>query len=349
MNKLSPLCQPCIPVQNTRNRRYRFLIAAFGAAVLFLSVAASLAFGSRHVSMNEIVGGLIHSDARSLGEIVVQERIPRTVFGLMAGAALGMAGALMQAITRNPLADPGILGVNTGAALFVVAGIAFLGAGTLGQYILLALIGSTVSAMFVYTMGSRGRGGATPVKLALAGAGSNAALSSLVSAVLLPRAKVMNEYRFWQAGGIGGASWESIRAVAPVLAAGAVLGLITTAALNALALGDDVATGLGVRTGRVRLFAALAGVLLCGATTALAGPIGFVGLMVPHVIRMAVGSDQRWILPLSAVGGAAMLLISDVIGRLLGSPGELEVGIVTAFLGAPVLVIIAMRSKVRAL
>lgn len=327
----------------------RLLIAAFGAAVLALSVAASLALGSRPVRLDEIVGGLLHADALSLGETVVRERIPRTVFGLMAGAALGMAGALMQAVTRNPLADPGILGVNTGAALFVVAGIAFLGAGTLGHYILLALIGSMVTAVFVYAVGSLGRGGATPVKLALAGAASSAALSCLVSAILLPRAKVMNEFRFWQVGGIGGATWEGIGAVAPLLAAGAVLGLFSAPALNAMALGDDVAAGLGVRTGRVRLLAAFAGVLLCGATTALAGPIGFVGLMIPHVVRLGVGSEQRWVIPLSAMGGATILLISDVIGRLLGSPGELEVGIVTAFLGAPVLIAIAMRSKVRAL
>jgi iron complex transport system permease protein len=260
-----------------------------------------------------------------------------------------MSGALMQAITRNPLADPGILGVNTGAALFVVAGIAFLGIETPGQYIALALLGSAVSAMFVYAVGSIGGKGATPVKLALAGAAASAAMSSLISAIMLPRAAVMDAFRFWQVGGIGGVTWQSMRAVVPFLAAGGLLGLFSSPSLNALALGDDTATGLGVRAGRARILGAAAGVMLCGATTAIAGPIAFVGLMVPHVIRLAIGVDQRWIIPLSAIGGAVILLFSDVIGRILGRPGELEAGIVTAFLGAPVLIFAASRSKVREL
>jgi iron complex transport system permease protein len=312
-----------------------------------LGVSASLALGSRQISLDDVIGGLIHDVPENLGETIAQKRIPRTVFGILAGAALGMSGALMQAITRNPLADPGILGVNTGAALFVVVGIAFLGISAPAQYILLALLGSSVSAVFVYAIGSIGGKGATPVKLALAGSATGAALSSLVSAVMLPRAAVMDAFRFWQVGGIGGATWESMRAIIPFLVVGVIVGIFSSPSLNALALGDDVATGLGVRTGRARILGAAAGVMLCGATTALAGPIAFVGLMVPHVIRLAVGVDQRWIIPLSAIGGAVVLLFSDVIGRLLGSPGELEAGIVTAFIGAPTLIAVAARSKAR--
>ena len=255
----------------------------------------------------------------------------------------------MQAITRNPIADPSILGVNTGASLFVVSGIAFFNISSANQYIWLALAGAAITAIFVYGIGSLGHGGATPIKLALAGAATNAALSSLVSAVILPRTEVMNAFRFWQVGSVSGATWDGIITVSPFLIVGMVIGILLTTALNALALGDDVATGLGVRTGTVRMLGAFAGVLLCGATTALTGPIGFIGLIVPHIMRLICGPDMRYIVPMSAVGGAILLTLADTIGRLIGMPGELEAGIVTAFLGAPILISIAMRVKVRSL
>jgi iron complex transport system permease protein len=323
-------------------------------AALFISFitlavvsALSLALGSRSVRLEEIIEGLFGDQARSMGAIVVRRRIPRTVFGLIAGGALGMSGALMQAVTRNPLADPGILGVNTGASLFVVVGIAFFGIASPTQYLAFALCGAMISAAFVYAVSAIGRGGVTPIKLALAGAATSAAFSSLISAVMLPRASSMESFRFWQVGGVGGATWPGIAAVAPFLAAGAGLGVYSAPSLNALALGDAVAASLGVRVGLMRCVGAVAGVLLCGAATALAGPIGFIGLMVPHSVRLLAGADQRRLIPLSAVGGAAILVFSDLIGRLLGAPGELEVGVVTAFLGAPVLIAIAARSKVR--
>lgn len=317
--------------------------------ILLVCVLASLAFGARFVSFEDVINALIYSKKETLSEIVVKERIPRTVFGIIAGAALGVSGALMQAITRNPIADPSILGVNTGASLFVVSGIAFFRIGSSGQYIWFALIGAAVTSVFVYGIGSMGYGGATPIKLALAGAATSAALSSVVSAIILPRTQVMNAFRFWQVGSISGATWESITAVIPFLVIGFIIGILTSPALDALALGDDVATGLGVRTGVVRLMGAFAGVLLCGATTAIAGPIGFIGLMVPHTMRLICGPNLRLIIPMSAIGGAILLTISDVFGRLIGSPSELEAGIVTAFLGAPILIIIAMKAKVRAL
>jgi iron complex transport system permease protein len=316
---------------------------------LVICMIASLAFGARNIPFNEITNALLHFDAASISHIVVRERIPRTVFGLIAGASLGVSGVLMQAITRNPIADPSILGVNTGASLFVVSGIAFFHINTAGQYIWFALTGAAITAIFVYGIGSMGQGGATPIKLALAGAATSAALSSLVSAIILPRTDVMNAFRFWQVGSISGANWQGISSVLPFLILGLVIGILSSPALNALALGDDVATGLGVRTGTVRAAGALAGVLLCGATTALAGPIGFVGLMVPHTVRLLCGPNLRLIIPMSAVGGAIVLTLADIIGRLIGSPGELEAGIVTAFLGAPILIFIAMRTKVRSL
>ena len=330
-------------------RPRRGLALGLGAAVLLVCVIASLAFGAREVGLDDILAGLSGADPQTVGAIAVRERIPRTVLALLAGAALGVSGALLQAVTRNPLADPGILGINHGASLFVVAGIAFAGIDTLQQYLWLALAGAALTAVFVYLIGSMGRGGATPVKLALAGAATTAALSSLVSAVLLPRIEVMTVFRFWQVGGVAGASWEGMLTIAPFLGVGALIAALSARPLNALALGDEVAAGLGVRTARVRLLAGLAAVLLCGATTAVAGPIAFLGLMVPHVVRLLTGPDQRWILPLSAIGGAAVLTVSDVVGRVAGRPGELEAGVVTALLGAPVLISIARRTRVRAL
>lgn len=314
-----------------------------------LCILVSLAFGARYIGFAEVMDTLINSKSDTINQIVVNERIPRTIFGIIAGAALGVSGALMQSITRNPIADPSVLGVNTGAALFVVIGIAFFQISIPEAYIIFALLGAGITAVFVYAVGSLGYGGATPIKLALAGAATSAALSSIVSAIILPRADVMNAVRFWQVGSTSGATWQGIVAVFPFLAVGILLGIALTPALDALAMGEEIATGLGVRIGLVRLGGAFAGVLLCGATTALAGPIGFVGLMVPHIMRMVCGPSLRLIIPMSAIGGSVILILSDVLGRLIGSPGELEAGIITAFIGAPILIIIAMRSKVRAL
>ncbi|MBW4081456.1 iron ABC transporter permease [Paenibacillus sp. S150] len=317
--------------------------------LLGICVVASLALGARTISFSELMDGLFHPDIQSFGANVVRKRISRTVFSLFCGAALGVSGALMQSVTRNPIADPSILGVNTGAALFVVCGIAFLNISSASEYIWLALAGAAITAVFVFGIGSMGRGGATPIKLVLAGAATSAALSSLVTAIMIPRSYVMDQFRFWQVGSVGSGTWSSIATFSPFLIVGLLIGFITAPALNALALGDDVATGLGVRTGTLRFIAALAGVLLCGATTALAGPIGFIGLLSTHVMRLILGSDLRFVIPMSALSGAIILTLSDVCGRLIGRPGELEVGVVTAFIGAPILILLAMRSKVRSL
>lgn len=324
-------------------------VLLFSIILLGISILASLAFGSRTVGWNEIMDGLFHPDIQSHGANVVRQRIARTVFSLMCGAALGVSGALMQSVTRNPIADPSILGVNTGAALFVVCGISFFHIGTAGQYIWFALAGAILTAIFVFGIGSMGSGGATPLKLVLAGAATSAALSSLVMAIMIPRSNVMDQFRFWQVGSVGAGNWDSISIFVPFLLVGILIAFFSAPALNALALGDEVATGLGVRTGTLRLVAAFGGVLLCGAATALAGPIGFIGLLATHVMRLLIGPDLRYIIPMSAVAGAIILTISDVCGRLLGSPGELEVGVVTAFIGAPILILITMKAKMRAL
>ena len=329
----------------------RKFIKVFILLIILLGVCilASLAFGSRMVEWTDVLDGLFHPDVQSHEANVVRQRIVRTIFSLMCGAALGVSGALMQSVTRNPIADPSILGVNTGASLFVVCGIAFLNINSADEYIWLAIAGAIITAIFVFGIGSMGSGGATPLKLVLAGAATSAILSSLVVAVMIPRTNVMDQFRFWQVGSVGAGNWDSISLFIPFLLVGMLIAIFTAPALNALALGDDVATGLGVRTGTIRFAAAFGGVLLCGVATALAGPIGFIGLLATHLIRLVIGPDLRIVIPLSALSGAIILTISDVCGRLLGSPGELEVGIVTAFIGAPILILITMKAKMRAL
>ncbi|RXZ77384.1 iron ABC transporter permease [Paenibacillaceae bacterium] len=335
--------------QNWRVPKHFKLILLCSVILLGVCAAASLMLGSRVIGFAEMMDGLFRPEVDSYEANIVRKRISRTVFSLCCGAALGVSGALMQSVTRNPIADPSILGVNTGAALFVVSGMAFLNVGSAQSSIWLALVGAGLTAIFVYGVGSMGRGGATPIKLVLAGAATSAALSSLVSAILLPRAYVMDQFRFWQVGSMGAGSWSSVATIAPFLILGLLIAIITAPALNALALGDEAAAGLGVRLGVLRLIAAFAGVILCGATTALSGPIAFVGLLATHVMRLILGPDLRYVIPMSAVSGALILTLSDVCGRVIGRPGELEVGVVTAFVGAPILILLAIRSKVRSL
>ena len=267
----------------------------------------------------------------------------------MAGAALAVSGSVMQAVTRNPIADPSILGVNTGASLFVVCGIAFFHISSGNQYIWLAFAGASITAVLVYGLASAGHEGATPVKLALAGAAASTALQSLVNTVMLPNTQVMNQFRFWQTGSISGAAWSDIRLLLPYFLTGFILCIFLASSLNTLALGDEAATGLGLNVPLIRAVSTVASVLLCASTTALAGPISFIGLMIPHLVRLLLGSDMRRIIPVSAVCGSCLLLIADVLGRVLGRPGELESGIITTLIGAPVFVFIIRKVKVRSL
>ncbi len=332
-------------------RQLRRCLAALALLTVLAVVAAlcSIAFGSRIVGFEEIVGGLTGSRS-DIGALVVAERVPRTVVALVAGAALGVSGALMQAVTRNPIADPGILGVNTGASLAILIGVTFLGISGASQFLWFALIGAAVTAVLVYTIGSLGPGGPTPVKLALAGVATSAALSCVISAVMLPLAQGLDDYRFWQMGSLGRGTWSSLTTIAPFLAVATLLAVLVAGPLNSLALGEEMAIGLGVNVTRTRLAAAGAGVLLCSAVTAVVGPIGFVGLMVPHTVRMLCGPDHRWLLPLSALCGADLLTLSDVLGRIVSRPSAaLPVAVVTAFVGAPILIMIARGAKVREL
>lgn len=333
------------PVRRPRTRLLWLLLVL---AALLAGCALSVVIGTRDVGWAEIASAL-GGGRDSIGEAVVAVRLPRTLLAALAGASLGLSGAVMQGVTRSPLADPGILGVNAGAAMAVVIGMAWFGIESLSAFLWTAILGAGATAVLVYAIGSLGRGGATPLKLALAGAATAIAVSSLTVAILLPRADIAGGVQSWQIGGVGGATPEAITAMLPFLAAGFALSLLSARNLNMLALGDDTAAGFGVPVALTRLIAATGAVLLCGATTAICGPIGFVGLVVPHLCRLLVGVDHRWLLPFSALAGAVLLLLSDVLGRILARPAELDVGIITAFVGAPAFIWIVRRRRIREL
>jgi len=309
----------------------------------------SISLGAKSIAFTKVIDVLLGNDPDSLEATIILQRIPRTVFGILAGGALGISGALMQSITRNPIADPSILGVNTGASLFVVAGIAFFNITVAYQYIWLAIIGAGVTAVFVYSVASMGKDGATPLKLALSGSAVSIVLGSLVSTIMLPNNRVMEAFRFWQVGSIGSATWENIMLISPFLIVGFIISMFISGYLNNLALGDEAATALGTNVVMTRTIGALSSVLLCGATTALAGPIGFVGLIIPHIIRLIFGSEMSKMLPLSFLGSAILMLVSDIIGRVISLPGETEVGIVTAVIGAPVFILAIRKGRVKSL
>ncbi len=335
--------KPAVSWMNKRKVRVWVIIALIA---LVGCAAVSIACGVKSVGIRSI-GGLFMDNGAPQSEVaIVRARVPRTVFGILAGASLGLSGLLMQAITRNPIADPSILGVNTGASLFVVAGMAFFRISKGSHYILLAFTGALLTAALVYGMAQVGRGAVTPVRLALSGAAAGTALQSLVNTIMLPDTQVMDQFRFWQTGSIGGASWTDIRLILPWIIIGIALAVYLVPSLNALALGDETAAGLGIHVGRIRLMAAISGVLLCASVTALAGPIGFVGLMVPHLMKLLFGSDLHIVLPFTAIGGACLLLLADTAGRILGRPGELESGMITALIGAPVFIAIIRKVKV---
>ncbi|MBK1696607.1 FecCD family ABC transporter permease [Rhodovibrio salinarum] len=343
---MSGTATPSATVESLRRpgrARFGWLLTVLAAllAACFLSVS----LGTRAVAWPDIAAGLTgHTD--TLGQAAVAMRTPRTLLAALAGAALGLAGAIMQGVTRNPLADPGILGVNAGAAMAVVIGIAWFRMDSLQAFLWTAIFGAGVAACFVYAIGSLGRSGATPLKLALAGAATSIAAASLTMAIVLPRPDIAGGVRAWQVGGVGGATYEGIVPTLPFLAAGFAISLLSARGLNLLALGEEAAAGLGARVAWTRGGAALGAVLLSGATTAACGPIGFVGLVAPHFCRLLVGVDHRWLLPFSALTGAVLLIAADVLGRILARPSELDVGIVTAFVGAPVFIWIVRQRRV---
>lgn len=331
---------PAVPAAGGRRPARR---AGPPAALLLLLavLAASLAIGARRYSLGEVWHGLLDPDAPAY-TVVRQTRLPRTLLGLLAGAALGLAGGVMQALTRNPLADPGLLGINAGAAAAVVTAITFLGIGSVSGYVWFAFAGAGAVAVLVWAVG--GGRAATPERLALAGAAVNAALFAYVYAVELLDTASLDRMRFWTVGSLATARLPTVAGIAPFVAAGVLLTAALTRPLNALALGDDAARGLGARPAWTRAGALVAVTVLCGAATAACGPIVFVGLMVPHLVRALTGPDLRRLLPYCAVLAPVALLAADVLGRVLGRPAEIQVGIVTAVAGGPVFLAVVRRA-----
>ncbi|HEU4335798.1 MAG TPA: iron ABC transporter permease [Nocardioides sp.] len=321
-------------------RRRTALPVSVAISVLALTGAGALSLlvGARAVPLASVW------DATHPLHAVVEARLDRTLLGLAVGAALGLAGALMQGLTRNPLADPGILGVNAGATFAMVVGMTAFGAAEMGQFLPLAFVGATAAAAVVHGIASLGRDGATPMKLAITGAALSAGLASWTTGLLLADRRTMESFRFWQVGTVAGRGADVLLAGLPFLVVGALLALAGARLLDTLALGDDLARGLGRRTTRDRLVIALAIVLLAGTATALAGPIAFVGLVVPHVVRALVGPDHRRLLPFSMLGGAVLVVVADTVGRIVLPPAEVQVGIMAAVVGVPVFIALVRRT-----
>ena len=315
-----------------------------GLLVLGIACLLSLMVGARTVSPSTVVEALGAYDGSLTDHVVIRSRMLRTLAGIAVGAALAVAGAAMQGMTRNPLADPGILGINAGATTAVVLGVYLVDASEVGQIMALALLGAALGTVAVYTVASLGREGATPVKLALAGAALTAGLGSVINALVMVDDSSLDRLRFWQVGTLGARSLGDISAVGVLMAIGAVVILVTTGVLNTLALGDDAAVGLGVKVGRARAVLGAAVILLCGAAVALAGPIGFLGLVVPHAARLLVGGDYRRIVPLCLLGGPVLILLADTVGRVIAPPAEVQVGVMTALVGVPVFIVL-IRSR----
>ncbi|WP_046729025.1 FecCD family ABC transporter permease [Streptomyces humi] len=324
-------------------RRAIRALGLLGSVVILLLVAlASIAIGAKQLPLDQVWHGLFHNTG-TYGDVVVDERLSRTVLGLLAGAALGLSGAVLQALTRNPLADPGLLGINAGASAAVVTAITFFGVTSLNGYVWFAFAGAALVGALVWFLG--GSRGATPVRLALAGTAISAALYGYLQAVMITDGAALNKLRFWTVGSLASASDATIAQVLPFLAAGTLLALGLARPLNAVAMGDDTARALGAHLGRTRALAMLAATVLSGAATAACGPIVFVGLMVPHVVRSFTGPDLRWILPYATVLSPVLLLGADVVGRIVARPSELQVGIVTAIIGGPVFILLVRRRR----
>ncbi|WP_245721828.1 FecCD family ABC transporter permease [Nocardia crassostreae] len=318
-------------------------VAALAAACLL-----SLLVGTKSIPVGEVWNALWSSAGSPDHLIVTEYRVPRTLVGLLAGMALGVAGCLMQGLTRNPLADPGLLGINAGAAFGITLAVAFLGAAEITSYVWFGFSGAAAVSLVVYRIGTAGRQGSDPIRLTLAGVAVTAVLTGLTKGLILLNPKAFEEWRHWESGALTGRGYDVIAGAAPFIAIGLIAAIIASRSLNAVALGEDLAHALGVNVGRTRLLTAVALTLLCGTATAAVGPITFVGLAVPHIARWIVGPDQRWIVAYSMVLAPILVIGADVLGRVLIPSDEVPAGLVSAFLGAPALIYLARRARMGA-
>lgn len=326
-------------------RRRRGAGIVVGLILLALMLGLSVAVGAKNIPLDQVWHALTDYTATRDDVVVRDLRLPRTILGVLVGAALGVAGALIQGMTRNPLADPGILGVNAGAAFCVAIAVGVLGLTDIWAYVWFAFVGAAVVSVCVYMLGAMGRAAPSPVRLTLAGVAVTALLTGITTGLTLLDPAAFDEMREWRSGSLVGRDMSVALAIVPFVVAGLILTTVAARSLNALALGDDVARTLGAKVTTTRVLGMAAVTLLCGAATAAAGPITFVGLMIPHVARWIVGPDQRWIVAYSALGGVLLILLADVGGRLLIRPDEMPVGVVTAFIGAPVLIALVRRAR----
>lgn len=330
-------------------KRHPWSGLAVGTVLLVVCMAASLLSGLSSIGLTDLYHALSDRSADMPAHIIVRTvRAPRTLIATGVGASLGVAGALMQALTGNPLASPGILGINAGGALFVVLALFLFKSSSLASYTWFAFAGAAAAGAVVYGIGSAGRSGMTPLKLTVAGAAMTALLASMTQGILVLNERTLDEIRFWLAGSVAARDTSLFLQVLPYMASGLLLAFVLGKAVTTLSLGDDVARGLGQRTGLTKLAVAVTIVLLAGSSVAVAGPIAFIGLAVPHIARGLAGPDYRWVLPYSALLGAVLLLAADIGSRIVIRPEEIPVGVMTALVGAPFFIYLARWGGKRA-
>jgi iron complex transport system permease protein len=333
-------------VPSKLSSRSRWVVLGLGTITLIICLVYSITLGARDIPLPTILKSFVTFD-QSFDHLVIQTvRLPRSLMAIAVGAALAASGALIQGLTRNPLAETGILGIEAGGACAVVGTLFLLGSTSLTVYAAVAFLGAAIAAVTVYGLGTLGPGGATPLNLTVAGAVMTAFISSITTTILIVSQRTLEEIRFWLAGSLAGRDFTLFLQVLPVMLFGLLLAFFLGKQITILSLGEDVAKGLGQQTGWVKVLAAISVVLMAGSSVAIAGPIGFIGLVVPHMVRFFIKTDYRWIVPYSALLGAILLLVSDIAARVLLKPQEIPVGVMTAIVGAPVFVYLA-KSKVK--
>lgn len=332
-----------------RSRPQKIAGLLIGIIVLIVGIVCSIAFGVTNIKWSTLMESFTSYDASSQQHLIVRTtRVPRALIAAIAGAALAVAGSLMQGITRNPLASPSLFGINAGAAFFIVTASAYFGAGGLSTFATLGFIGAAFTTLLVYILGSIGSDGLTPLKVTLAGAAMTSFFSSLSLGILLTGGQTFDQVLFWFVGSVAGRDMSIFQSAAPYMGIALIAAFVLARHMNLLTLGDDVATGLGQKTVYIKLAVAVVVVLLAGGSVAIAGPIAFVGIIIPHVTRYLVGIDYRWVLPYCAVLGAILLLAADIGSRYIAFPKEVPVGVMTAVIGVPFFVYIARRGGTRA-